>query len=278
MTDAAPTERHVDVGGHRLRVRLVGGAGPTVVLEAGLAEGLDTWTGVQPDVGAFARSLSYDRAGLGASQPGPGPRSPDRLADELAALLTALSWSGPAVIVAHSAGAFPARELAARHPGMVAGLVLLDPAHEQQARRYRETDPAFFDAERARRDEVFRAGPPGVLAEWTALRAVVGRAETPCGPELPDVPTVILTAVRARPDATRVAARPAGVAARLALHAAWARGRSRMLHLPVEGGGHRLHVERPSLVVAAVREVCQAVVRGDAPQAAALEGPPGDGA
>src|SRR3712207_3720512 len=67
-------EALVDVGGRRLRIHCAGvstAGGPTVVLESGFGNSSSTWNRVQPEVAKFARVCSYDRAGLGGSDPAP---------------------------------------------------------------------------------------------------------------------------------------------------------------------------------------------------------------
>src|SRR5580692_4585708 len=82
--------RLVFAAGFRLNLYCTGQGNPTVVLESGLADSLDTWSRVQPEIARFARVCSYDRAGYGYSDPGPMPRTSDRIATELnAALLSA---------------------------------------------------------------------------------------------------------------------------------------------------------------------------------------------
>ena len=92
----------VDVGGHKLHLRCSGQGEPTVVLEAGLSSPALVWSLVQPQVAAFARVCSYDRAGYGWSDTGPKPRSAERIADELHRLLINANVPGPYVLVGHS--------------------------------------------------------------------------------------------------------------------------------------------------------------------------------
>jgi pimeloyl-ACP methyl ester carboxylesterase len=85
-------------------------------------------------VGTFTRACAYDRAGLGWSEPSRAPRTIDRILRELHGIVTNASpvpgSSGPAVLVGHSFGAFLVCAYASRHPGDVAGLVLIDPPSE----------------------------------------------------------------------------------------------------------------------------------------------------
>src|ERR687895_139489 len=108
-TDAAfarvAGSRLVDVGGHRLHIRCTGSGSPTVVLENGLGgSSFAAWSLVQPEVSTFTRVCSYDRAGMGYSDPGPSPRTARRIAHELAQLLDHGDIRGPLVLVGASIG------------------------------------------------------------------------------------------------------------------------------------------------------------------------------
>ncbi|MER8235221.1 alpha/beta fold hydrolase [Streptomyces sp. NPDC094049] len=103
--------------------------GPTVVFEAGAGAGRSSWALVQPAVAAHARAVAYDRSGLGRSAPDPAGRTLTRMADDLGALLDHFG-PGPFVLVGHSAGGPLVRLAAARGPGRVVGLVLVDPTDE----------------------------------------------------------------------------------------------------------------------------------------------------
>ncbi|MCC3779048.1 alpha/beta fold hydrolase [Streptomyces sp. UNOB3_S3] len=106
-------------------------AGPvTVVFESGLAATRSYWALVQRDVARSARTVVYDRSGLGRSAPDPsGARDLRRLADDLGDLLDHLG-PGPFVLVGHSWGGPVVRLAAANRPGRIAGLVLADPTDE----------------------------------------------------------------------------------------------------------------------------------------------------
>jgi pimeloyl-ACP methyl ester carboxylesterase len=87
---------------------------------------------VQPDVARFTRVCSYDRAGMGYSDPGPRPRTARRIASELAELVARGGISGPVVLVGASIAGFDVRVFASDHPERTAGLVLVDATHEDQ--------------------------------------------------------------------------------------------------------------------------------------------------
>ena len=129
--------RMVDIGGRRLHIVCEGpgGAHPTVLFEAGAFGFSADWAAVQRRLTAEGvRSCAYDRAGLGFSDPGPGPRDGLKVAADLEALLKAADEPGPYILVAHSMAGLHAHLFAARNPGVTAGLVLLDAATPEASR------------------------------------------------------------------------------------------------------------------------------------------------
>jgi pimeloyl-ACP methyl ester carboxylesterase len=83
-------------------------------------------------VAAFARTYSYDRAGLAWSDPCARPVTAASCADDLHRLLSAAGVTDPCVLVGHSYGAFVLHVYASRHPERVAGLVLVDPIYPDE--------------------------------------------------------------------------------------------------------------------------------------------------
>ena len=124
----------VDVGGRRLHLHCVG-SGPTVILEAGGGASSLVWGRVQAELASFARVCAYDRAGLGWSEPSPRPPTPTNVAEDLRRLLERAGLAGPYVLVGHSLGGLYAQAFAFRYPDLVAGLVLVDSPHPDQALR-----------------------------------------------------------------------------------------------------------------------------------------------
>jgi pimeloyl-ACP methyl ester carboxylesterase len=120
------TGKLVDVGGHRLHVTIRGEGTPTVVMDAGLAHISAVWSFVQPEVAAFTRVCTFDRAGHAWSDYGPRPRASRQICRELHALLTNAKIEGPYVLVGHSFGGLNMYLYASMYPEEVVGLVLLD--------------------------------------------------------------------------------------------------------------------------------------------------------
>ena len=111
------------VDGHRLYVHCVGNGAPTVVLVSGLGERTPSWAWVQQAVSPSTRVCAYDRSGEGWSG---GEETGRRFASDLHGLLRAAHVPGPYVLAGHSVGGVYALIYAARYPGDVAGLVLID--------------------------------------------------------------------------------------------------------------------------------------------------------
>jgi pimeloyl-ACP methyl ester carboxylesterase len=128
----APGEM-VDVGGYNLHLYCTGEAGaPTVVMDSGLGGTVLDWQLVQPEVAKFARVCTYDRGGMGWSDPGAQPRTSRQIAKELQTLLSDAGVRGPYVLVGHSFGGTNMQVYASRYPDEVAGMVLVDSALEDE--------------------------------------------------------------------------------------------------------------------------------------------------
>src|SRR5581483_9577082 len=73
----------VDLGSFRLHLYCIGAGQPTVLLDAGAFDSLEQWALVQPQVAKFTKVCSYDRPGLGYSDPSPDPQTSRNIAEEL---------------------------------------------------------------------------------------------------------------------------------------------------------------------------------------------------
>jgi pimeloyl-ACP methyl ester carboxylesterase len=119
----------IDIGDRHLRVRRAGPAtgGTLIVCEHGAYGSATDWAVVQTLLAAQGRrSLAYDRAGLGYSDPGPEPRDGRAINDDLDALLYTLGETAPILLVGHSMGGLMVRLFALERTRPLLGLVLVD--------------------------------------------------------------------------------------------------------------------------------------------------------
>jgi pimeloyl-ACP methyl ester carboxylesterase len=126
----------VDVGGHRLHIWCVGSGTPAVVYESGLGGGAFALPRARAAIAEFTTLCTYDRAGMGYSDPGPMPRTSRQIARELAVLLERRGIEPPVVLVGSSFGGYNVRVFASDYSDKVGGLVLVDASHEDQGARY----------------------------------------------------------------------------------------------------------------------------------------------
>jgi pimeloyl-ACP methyl ester carboxylesterase len=280
--------------GRALNFRCSGSGSPTVLLESGFGVGAAGWGRTQPQLAKITRVCSYDRAGYGFSAPGPEPRDGMAIARDLDQGLAAAEIEGPYVVVGHSAGGLYARLFAARRPGEVLGLVLLDPTVEHLAppgrdgldgirRRLQrclataETSPspprdhpkwegcisAQADAqavERARRPATWR----GQLSELDSIFGRTSEQVNRLGGLLADVPAYVITA-----SDTAAAAPSIGYDTRQSL---WTLQQVR-LALEFEHGyqrtilaSHLIQNDRPEVVAETVLAMVKAVRAGKPPE------------
>jgi pimeloyl-ACP methyl ester carboxylesterase len=105
-------------------------------------------TDIETGLAAFATVVTYDRAGLGKSDPPPGPPTAADMADDLAAVLEALGVARPILLIGCSLSALPVQLFAARRPTAVAALLLLDPTPDEMVAAIADWPAAAQDAAR----------------------------------------------------------------------------------------------------------------------------------
>lgn len=280
----------VEIGyGRHLYLTCRGSGSPTVLLEAGAGNNGQIWDqlalpsgsddeAVLPAVATFTRVCTYDRPGtmlddshLSRSDPVPGPRTVDAMVADLHALIAAAGLPTPLVLVGHSFGGFIIRLYALTYPAEVAGLVFVDSAHEdyyqglealltpEQWTMAFEPPPATDDA------------PPFEAIDSLSSAEQIVDAQT--SGSMPVVPAVVLTHGGDFPF-------PDGFPVE-AIERVWTSAQERLAALipgtPLIVAGdssHYIQLDQPDLVVAAIRDVVEAVrLAADPPGAEATPAP-----
>jgi pimeloyl-ACP methyl ester carboxylesterase len=273
----------VDVGGYRLHIQCVGTGSPTVVLDAGLSGSSLDWSLVQPSLGRSTRVCAYDRAGMGWSDPGPQPRTPRQIADELHTLLTKAGIPGPYVLVGHSLAGKNVRLFALTHPDQVAGMVLVDARSEYVDANTSPAEVQTFQWESAVQAILYRVARSVGLVRLIGASFWGGEAM----PREMRTEGMLLTTSRraveaqtaeglerAADDALLQAAPSLGERPLVVLASEqnmtgtpyWAEGQRRQAALSTNGrlivpagSVHYIHWEQPALVIDAVRQVIEDV-------------------
>lgn len=182
----------VSVAGRWVEARVSGSGSPAVVFESGFTGERAPWLRAQFSAARVTATLTYLRAGIGRSDPGPEPRSAEQIARELHMLLATLKIAPPYVLVGHSAGGLYVRVFAHMYPQEVTGLVLVDPATEDFYDRMRSKTPdnwSRMSNELGKLDSA--SGLPG---QWRALPQSLDQARRSW--PLPSVPTVVLSSTK----------------------------------------------------------------------------------
>jgi pimeloyl-ACP methyl ester carboxylesterase len=257
QADTPASPARLVVGPYQVQVAQEGSGRYTVIFESGFGTDLNAWRKVAPEVAKFAHTVAYSRAGYGASDARPEPRTILQSSQELDQLVAAAKLTPPFILVGHSYGGLLVRAFAARHPGSVAGMVLVDPADER-------FNPALrkLDAQRAEADDRQFAAivPAKFQPELNQLQPVLdsGVLPLPVAGKLPDVPVVVLTSVQQAEKPEFFLETPQAVALKRALHADFLRQFSEGAQVVTSKSGHNIQREEPELVVAAVHKVIAA--------------------
>lgn len=243
---AGAAAHRVDVGGFKLNLRCDGEGSPAVVLDAGAGDTGATWDWVVPDVKKVTRVCVYDRAGLGKSDPGPKPRTSERIVGELRDLLVRGRVAPPYVMVGHSFGGLNVRLYAARNPDQVAGLVLVDATPVE----YPGLEGSLLTtAEREKLRTARAVAPQALLDEIDSMPE--SAASVRAAPPRPTLPVVVLTA-------THSTASPAFRKAWTDMQQRMAAGFPHGRQVLAERSDHYIQFDQPELVVAAIKETVAA--------------------
>jgi pimeloyl-ACP methyl ester carboxylesterase len=224
---------------------------PTVVMEAGLGDGRETWTALLTKLSVDHQVFTWSRAGYGSSSESwasdqDGIRSGPEIAQHLNATLALAGIKPPYVLVGHSIGGAYALSYAKQWPEKIAGIVLVD------ARL-----PGFTEACKAAGlddceipDSILALLPPNQQAELRGL------AETQ---------TAILdTHTFDRFPVTVMAAENGAPGLSPENHALWLRfahnyssGLAHGRYVFVAGSGHYIHHDQPDHVANEIRALLQ---------------------
>jgi len=252
--------QYVDAGGHALRMFIRGHGSPVVVFETGgrgsVGAPLEMWSLVQPAVSKFTTTVSYDRAGVGMSDPGPEPRDARQIARELHTALRNAGLFPPYVLVGHSFGGPLIRVYAGMFPDEVAGMVLVDPTQEEFINR--NPSPAVRQGNIPDND-------------WREIQSSLAEAHDSRVPA--NVPVILITGMGPRVFPGYITEKQiqeyrAGHQLWLQFHSQWLAKIPNAQHIITYISGHNVPGTEPDLIIHAIRQIVVKEPQGDQPQLA----------
>ena len=106
---------------------------PTIILESAEAPSeydFEHWLYAAWQNGTIDRYCYWDRPGYAWSDNAPSPHSAGDAADELSSIMTKRGEQGPYILVSAGYGSIVSRIFSSRHVQQVAGIMMVDPLHE----------------------------------------------------------------------------------------------------------------------------------------------------
>jgi len=272
----------VDVNGRNMHMNCSGEGSPTVILESGLGDSYASWRKVHPQIAKFTRVCSYDRAGMGYSDPSSEPRTSKVIAGELHALLQAAHIPPPYVMVGHSMGGYNVRVFTSVYRDEVVGMVLVDASHPDQENRFpqqlRDMEGGW-QREAQLLEYTMPFGVPRLLGmcnqdaveraaecNWHSAREAAAElksfpesaTQTAATGSLGDMPLAVLSHDPDKPSSEL----PPGLAK--STNDVWEKMQEELVHLSsrgtqtiAKGSSHYIQADRPEVVVDAIRSIVE---------------------
>lgn len=298
-----PPGKLIEINDKNWHYQIMGKGHPTVIIDSGTGGTHLDWQLVQPEVAKFTKILTYDRAGYGWSEASSEPRTAEQVVSELRQLLGEVEIEPPYVLVGMSLGGLFSRLFAYHYPEEVAGIVLVDPAHE---RMYEETPAEWVELNKQLEGLLIHVVP--IIGRIGLLRLLVTFDSLPMAAGLfqkfppsmrpltkalysqtqfgktfsqesaavslsmnqvrqirktkrfPNIPLIVLSSGKPDFDITQ------DVLQKLQeLHADLAKESLQGVHVVAHESGHAIQLDKPELVIDAIRQVVEKVRCSSAP-------------
>ena len=235
-----------NIGRRELYLDCRGQGSPTVVLEAGSGSDSSTWSAVIDALADTTRTCAYDRAGRGRSDP-VERHTLRHAAAELRALLLTAGETPPFVMVGHSLGGAFVRVFAAENREEVVGLVLVDTFDPDLQTDWIHPLLGDLRPEHEATLDGLRATVASVDGlDWPTSEAQLRAAD------VHGLPIEILRAPRYEPRLTEATNAEIAEAVEAA-YRSLSPGNTRLT--TAEGAGHMVQIDRPDVVIEAVRRL-----------------------
>lgn len=212
-----------------------------VVLETGLGDDHTIWgKEISTQIGNKSDIVIYDRAGYGKSEKGSEPRNIAKLSGELEFVVNQFSHNRKVILVGHSLGGMIIRDYAIKNPTKIAGLLFIDPSHENY------NQPTQMQENLVK----LLVGFGNAGARNEAKQLIEDAEYMATLSHLPNVPVVVLTSMKQ--DETNTKADKAYSKTRhdwYKSHELLKSGVADFTHISTTNSGHYIFVEEPKLVL-----------------------------
>ena len=131
----------IAVNDAHLEYQVTGSGSQVVLFDAGSGSGMAGWDSIWHSLPDNVTAIRFSRRGEGRSSACTGQLSTSDYVDDVEALLTKLEIQRPFIYVSHSMGGIISRAYAARNPGLVAAMLLVDPANPRDIEIVTTLDP-----------------------------------------------------------------------------------------------------------------------------------------
>ncbi len=264
----SPLGTLVDAGGYRVHLHCTGAGSPTVFIAGGFSF---DWDLVQPKIAKLAKVCTYDIAGTAWSDPGPSATCQDRVT-EVHNVIRSAQIERPFVFVGFSIGALVARQYAALYPGEIAGMVIVDHAFlppedapppppaangppvlifktpieatTEESSHFTNLPPRDRDLQRWAESRQPRPDTASAAQDCAEQLKATDRLPHPLG----QIPLVVVSTANTAPGYAELQAKLLSLS-------------SNSRHLVADDSFHSVEIDQPDIVIAAIRQVLQALTR-----------------
>jgi hypothetical protein len=240
-------QEFISVNGKMQRTLDIGDGEPTVVFVTGLGDDLSVFDSIQSEISKTNRTISYDRAGIGDSEPIDNPRTVDNLAYELNEIITKKKLKR-VVLIGHSLGGHIVRYYCNTYTDKIDGALLIDPGYEHFLKFVKETRT---ENEKIQIDSLLNAyystTSIGVQNEFKSLSETESMMNNIGMPI--NIPVTIITSSKYLGDDKEWPLNENDKRMWVELHKKWVIDNNNIKQVITDKSGHYIYVEEPELVI-----------------------------
>jgi len=245
---SSANEKNVSIGEFELAYEIGGQGKQTILLEAGMGQGLSTWGPLYNDLTKLARVVRYSRVGLENSTQIKRQFTVNDYANHLVLLLNALNIQSPVILMAHSFGGPISRTFAANYPDKVKALLLVDPSSEADLDIMRQINLSQATKEIAFMKTMgIEDGLDNSFLEYWSKRTM------PNYPEIKDIPVVVIATIKKFSNPPMLLLTDEGRKIMGEWHVNWAESFPQGKAVLTSKSYHHIHRDEPELVLKEVK-------------------------